>query len=224
MMVQVRLGKTIESALALRSLLLSGRIKRVLIAAPASLTAQWQRELAEKAMLDFYSSKPKAGQNGKLYDCIEHGFAARTKSLWLATATPMQIDPIEVYDLTKLMGRTAAFRYEPYLLEQYYELLSYIAQGKELKLDNWRLLGRSYAALEAADPYLLRLMEKTVVNGKNRQALKELAKREPRGNDVKEVLKPLFAAAPLSRVMMRHTRKLLEEYRKHGELKSNLAK
>ena len=293
---EVGLGKTIESALAMRSLLLSGRIKRVLIAAPASLTAQWQRELAEKAMLDFYSSKPKAGQSGKilhkdlneneytdqdlyepelnivstglasrkerrsmlkmaaladvvlvdeahyarrsnpqkgyweepkygkLYDCIEHGFAARTKSLWLATATPMQIDPIEVYDLTKLMGRTAAFRYEPYLLEQYYELLSYIAQGKELKLDNWRLLGRSYAALEAADPYLLRLMEKTVVNGKNRQALKDLAKREPRGNDAKEVLKPLFSAAPLSRVMMRHTRKLLEEYRKHGELKSNLAK
>lgn len=62
---EVGLGKTIESALALRSLLLSGRIKRVLIAAPTSLTAQWQRELSEKAMLDFYSSKPKAGQSGK---------------------------------------------------------------------------------------------------------------------------------------------------------------
>lgn len=168
---EVGLGKTIESALAMRSLLLSGRIQRVLIAAPASLTSQWQRELAEKAMLDFYSSKPKPGQSGKilhrnlageeytdqdlyepalnivstglasrkerrsmleqasmadvilvdeahyarrsnpqkgymeepkygkLYDCIEKGFSSRTKSLWLATATPMQIDPIEVYDL-----------------------------------------------------------------------------------------------------------------------------
>ncbi len=293
---EVGLGKTIESALAIRSLLLAGRIKRVLIAAPASLTSQWQRELAEKAMLDFYSSKSKAGQSGKilhrnleeseytdqdlyepelnivstglasrkerrtmlrhtkkadvilvdeahyarrsntqkgymeepkygkLYDCIEKGFSPKTKSLWLATATPMQIDPIEVYDLTKLMGRTAYFRYEPYLLEQYYEMLSKIAQGKNLNTDDWRLLGRSYAALEATDPYLLRLLDKTVVNGKNRRALQTLVMREPRGSDAKEVLKPLFAAAPLSRVMMRHTRKLLEEYKKHGELKSNLAK
>lgn len=293
---EVGLGKTIESALAIRSLLLAGRIQRVLIAAPASLTQQWQRELREKAMLDFYISRAKAGHSkkiqhrclngdeytnqdlyepklnivstglvsrkersgmlrhasmadvilvdeahyarrsnpqkgcledakyGRLYDCIDKGFSSRTKSLWLATATPMQIDPIEVYDLTRLMGRTADFRYEPYLLEQYYELLSSIAQGKRLSPDDWRFLGKSYAALEATDPYLLRLLETTVVNGKNRQALQDLPRREPRGSDAKEVLRPLFAAAPLSRVMMRHTRKLLEEYKKHGELKSNLAR
>lgn len=59
---EVGLGKTIEAALAIRSLVLSGRARRVLIAAPASLTNQWQHELAEKAMLFFELSKPKPGQ------------------------------------------------------------------------------------------------------------------------------------------------------------------
>ena len=51
---EVGLGKTIEAALAIRSLVLSGWAKRVLIVAPASLTDQWQRELAQKALLPFY--------------------------------------------------------------------------------------------------------------------------------------------------------------------------
>ena len=58
---EVGLGKTIESALAMRSLYLSGRAKRILIAAPKSLTRQWHRELQEKAMLPFAlsSASPK---------------------------------------------------------------------------------------------------------------------------------------------------------------------
>ena len=63
---EVGLGKTIEAALAIRSLVLSGRAKRVAIVAPASLTDQWHRELAQKAMLPFYKSKPKPGASGKI--------------------------------------------------------------------------------------------------------------------------------------------------------------
>ncbi|MBU4233535.1 MAG: SNF2-related protein [Desulfobacterales bacterium] len=50
---EVGLGKTIEAGLIIRSLYLSGLIKRVLIAAPASLTKQWQREMATKFLLPF---------------------------------------------------------------------------------------------------------------------------------------------------------------------------
>ncbi|CRI65200.1 hypothetical protein THIOKS12270001 [Thiocapsa sp. KS1] len=45
---EVGLGKTIEAGLALRSLILSGLARRVLIAPPASLARQWQSELAKK--------------------------------------------------------------------------------------------------------------------------------------------------------------------------------
>ncbi len=50
---EVGLGKTIETGLALRSLYLTGRIRRVLIAAPASVAPQWQREMADKFFLPF---------------------------------------------------------------------------------------------------------------------------------------------------------------------------
>ena len=45
---EVGLGKTIEAGLAIRSLYLAGLVQRVLICAPASLTHQWQREMADK--------------------------------------------------------------------------------------------------------------------------------------------------------------------------------
>jgi len=50
---EVGLGKTIEAGLAIRSLYLCGLAERVLIAAPASLCQQWQRELASKFLLPF---------------------------------------------------------------------------------------------------------------------------------------------------------------------------
>jgi hypothetical protein len=50
---EVGLGKTIEAGLAFRSLYLSGLVKRILIAAPASLTRQWHRQMASKMLLSF---------------------------------------------------------------------------------------------------------------------------------------------------------------------------
>jgi SNF2 family DNA or RNA helicase len=48
-------GKTIETGLILRYLLLSKKVKRVLILAPASVQPQWQEELREKFNLHFWS-------------------------------------------------------------------------------------------------------------------------------------------------------------------------
>jgi hypothetical protein len=50
---EVGLGKTIEAGLAIRALYLSGLVQRVLICAPASLTMQWQRQMASKFFLPF---------------------------------------------------------------------------------------------------------------------------------------------------------------------------
>ena len=49
---EVGLGKTIETGLVLRELLLSGRATTALILVPASVLIQWQEELAEKFLLD----------------------------------------------------------------------------------------------------------------------------------------------------------------------------
>ncbi|MDB9344567.1 helicase-related protein, partial [Nodularia spumigena CS-588/06] len=52
---EVGLGKTIETGLILRYLLLSKKVTRVLILAPASVQPQWQEELREKFNLHFWS-------------------------------------------------------------------------------------------------------------------------------------------------------------------------
>jgi superfamily II DNA or RNA helicase len=49
---EVGLGKTVEAGLALRQLVLSGRVRRALLLAPHSVLRQWQEELHEKFRLD----------------------------------------------------------------------------------------------------------------------------------------------------------------------------
>ena len=295
---EVGLGKTIEAALAIRSLVLSGWAKRVLIVAPASLTDQWQRELAQKALLPFYKSKPKPGGSGKiqhtriypeecelldndlyspdlnivssglvsrkerfamlrsaqqydiilvdeahyarrqnprdgsntapkygqLYRALQNGLRPKAKTLWMATATPMQIDPIEVYDLFRLTNRVGPYQHDPTLSMHYFELMSKLVKNESLTRLEWAMLGQSYHQIEALDPFLWNRLNATVVTGKNRKVLENLPWKEPKKADIRYLLQPMFAASPLSRVMMRHTRQLLEKYRENGELKSNLAR
>ncbi len=56
---EVGLGKTIEAGLVLRSLLLNGKLKRVLLIAPRNLVRQWMEELREKFALTawFYDGR-----------------------------------------------------------------------------------------------------------------------------------------------------------------------
>ena len=168
---EVRLGKTIEAGLALRHLIVTGRVRRSLILAPASVVRQWQEELWEKCALDFpryergalidvhgaetsiggspwarvdhlIASSQLAKRKDRrdevldpkwdlvLVDEAHHarrrefgtrarrpnhllqllgghggrpGLKDRTRCLYLLTATPMQVHPVEVWDLLKLL-------------------------------------------------------------------------------------------------------------------------
>jgi hypothetical protein len=180
---EVGLGKTIEAGLALRSLYLSGIAKRILIAAPASLSRQWQREMASKFLLPFgratsgaplrheyllpsemdqpaaslcepdlaivstgllvrqdrrqelqrargfdvilldeahYARRgnPQRGTRadpnfGTLYRLLAELLRGKARALLLATATPMQLDPIEATDLVSLTRRAGLFLSSP---------------------------------------------------------------------------------------------------------------
>lgn len=65
---EVGLGKTIEGGVALRSLLIRGIVKRVLIIAPKSLIRQWMEELREKLALTawFYDGKILKDVGGRI--------------------------------------------------------------------------------------------------------------------------------------------------------------
>ena len=175
---EVGLGKTVEAALCLRQLWLSGRAKRVLLLVPKAVLRQWQEELHEKVaisapiftggrFLDLHGSELESLRsddnpwnrfdlflastqlartrqrsrelwNAEPWDLVivdeaHHarrrrsdaggerrsnrllellagsrdqpgGLVARARCLYLLTATPMQIHPLEVWDLLMLLG------------------------------------------------------------------------------------------------------------------------
>jgi len=200
---EVGLGKTIEAGLAIRALHLSGLARRILIAAPASLTRQWQRELAEKFLLPFarlssapnrsheildpatgevrsfttptvceperlilstgllarkqrgfqipdsdlilvdeahYARRQNPGDGvrgaprfGNLYRTLEDHLRPRTRCLLLATATPMQLHPVEVSDLLRLIPRLGPFQLDPGLTQAYYDVLDTLRRRERLR-------------------------------------------------------------------------------------------
>jgi hypothetical protein len=73
---EVGLGKTIEAGLAIRSLLLCGLTKRVLISPPAALTRQWQREMASKFLLPFKRALTGAAARHEIIFPVEEVLAA----------------------------------------------------------------------------------------------------------------------------------------------------
>jgi len=293
---EVGLGKTIEAGLALRSLYLSGIARRILIAAPASLTRQWQREMASKFLLPFGRARsgsplrheyllpsemdrpsaslsepdlaivstgllvrqdrrdelrrargfdvvlldeahyarrqnPQDGSRGDprfgtLYRLLEGVLREKTRALFLATATPMQLDPIEAIDLVSLTRRAGPFLEDPSLLIGYYGALGDLVNECELLPVEWEFLGRAICLVEEQDRPLWDWLGDNVVDGRTRLAVRRWLEdgRAPRGLDRRNILRLIFAASPLSRVMLRHTRPLLEIYRERGRLGANLPK
>jgi superfamily II DNA or RNA helicase len=292
---EVGLGKTIEAGLALRSLHLSGIARRILIAAPASLTRQWQREMASKFLLPFGRARsgsplrheyllpaetdrpaaslcepdlvivstgllvrqdrreelrrmrgfdvilldeahyarrrnPQGGtradpQYGHLYRLLADPLRDKARALLLATATPMQLDPIEAIDLLSLTRRAGPFLEDPSLLLAYYEALGDLVKDRDILLVEWEFLRQALRLVWDQDPLLWDWLEASVIDGRVRLAVRQWLDEEriPRGLDRRYMRRLIFAAAPLSRVMMRHTRPLLEIYRRHGRLGANLA-
>ncbi|MBA3598675.1 MAG: helicase [Methylibium sp.] len=296
---EVGLGKTIETGLALRALVLSGYVKRVLIAAPASVAPQWQHELADKFFLPFtramtggknrhkvlfpsemeqpatslYSTDLnivstgllvreqrqadlKAAENwdvvlldeahyarrsnptqwaerppewNKLFKVTKDVLRAKTRSLWLATATPMQIEPIEAVDLATLTRRLGPFGDETQIALAYYELLGELRRGLTLEDLEWSFLARVVRHVMTHDEAVAGFVRRTLLRGRDRRDLEqwlktiESAPSAPVAPARKAVTRLLFAVAPLSRVMMRHNRGLLQKYREHGKLAGNLA-
>jgi len=291
---EVGLGKTIEAGLAFRSLILSGLIRRILVAAPASLTEQWQRQLASKLLLSFgrfipgptekhsyiypdnndykdlsiyepdfvivstgiltreerkknlevaeqfdivlldeahaaRRQNPTKGTRdnadfGQLYRVVRDHLLKKAEALWLATATPMQINPVEAFDLIALTNRAGAFQNDPTLASSYYEVLSKLIHQVELNEDEWKFLRLAIKAIQEQDPLLWKFINQNVIDRRIRSVVERWLNNgyPPRGRDRDLMAKLVFSASPLSRVMLRHNRRLLEIYKEEGQLIENL--
>lgn len=288
---EVGLGKTIETGLILRYLLLAQKVKRVLVLAPASVQPQWQEELREKFNLHFWSyaqgvlkdpyqqtlplaENPWNTQNlilasshlirrkermQELLDAqpwdlviLDEAHHARrkspqerkdtpnrllelmgqlkeqTRSLLLLSATPMQIDTIEVFDLLSLLGLQGHWRYGDQFCE-YFALLP--LKPDQGSLNFWQIMSKDYFArggqpsprlqqrLEQQDRLLYYRLEDMWKQGQKIINHRQLSEDQP---FIVASRQYLSVNTPLKDLMFRHTRDTLRQYYRRGLLDQDI--
>lgn len=288
---EVGLGKTIETGLILRYLIVSQKVRRVLVLAPASVQPQWQEELREKFNLHFWSYsqgefKNPFGQKispalnpwntqdlilasshlvrrterieellaAELWDLVvldeaHHArrqspqqrkdnpnrllqlmqqLKERTKSLILLSATPMQIDPIEVFDLLHLLGLEGHWGYGDNFCNYFASLSD---RPDRHTLEFWQTMSTDYFRrggiecdrlgehLIKTDRMMAYKLRDTWKQGKSIVNPKQLAKDTPFINASRQYL---TVNTPLKDLMFRHTRDTLREYYRRGILEKDI--
>jgi len=151
----------------------------------------------------------------------------KTKGLILLTATPMQVSPVEVWDLLDLVGLPSQWNAKAFM--NFFETVAKPNPGHE----EMSYLAGLFQAIETAyGEVSLEEARRFVPNGSNLKAKKVLKALR---NKVKIPLKLLetperIAAinlmkenTPVRRLISRHTRKVLREMLKHGDSSTRLA-
>lgn len=284
---EVGLGKTIETGLILRYLLVSQKVKRVLILAPASVQPQWQEELREKFNLHFWSyaqggfSDPygntvstvtnpwntkdlvlasshlvrRTERMQELLDAdswdlvvLDEAHHARRKSpqarkdtpnrllelmgqlkekthaLVLLSATPMQIDPIEVFDLLHLLGLQGHWSYADNFCNYFATLPEppdrFILEfWQQMSVDYFKRGGKSCSRLqqylEKRDRFITYKLQNVWKDGQKIVNHKQYLADEPFITTSRQYL---TVNTPLKDLMFRHTRDTLRQYYRLGLL------
>lgn len=167
-----------------------------------------------------------APRYGRLFQSLRDLLLAKTDTLLLATATPMQLDPVEVSDLLSLIPRVGVFQFDPALTQAYYATLGKMIGSLPLSEGEREFLRQAVLSTRDQDPLYWDYLEQAVIDGRFRLDVRRWLEQGhfPTNRAAQQGIQRLiFAASPLSRVMLRHNRSLLEIYRQEGRLGANLA-
>ena len=150
----------------------------------------------------------------------------RTRGLILLTATPMQIHPVEVWDLLDLLGLPPEWTAEAFL--QFFQDLEQEnppAEALERMARLFRAVERDYG--EVAKDAAQRLTGLSPLKtGKVLRALRDTAgipRRQLETAERRAAVAVMRAHTPLRRLISRHTRKLLRRYSQAGKLTERIA-
>lgn len=165
---------------------------------------------------------------GKLYRALNDAIEPSAEALWLATATPMQLDAVEAYDLADLIGRLGSFSSEHSLMHLFYTLIGNLMLGRSPTRDEQQTLLTVVKRTQYEDPDLWTRAKDWLIDRDPQLSVAfdlwlTAGIWPPNRQDERLLTRLLFAISPLQRVMLRHTRPLLEQYRQHGLLAANLA-
>ncbi|QLL29624.1 DEAD/DEAH box helicase family protein [Thermosynechococcus sichuanensis E542] len=149
----------------------------------------------------------------------------RTQGLVLLTATPMQVDPIEVWDLLNLLGLPPEWTAEQFC--RFFELTTTPAPSR----DDWQTLAHLFKAMERYyGPMPLDIAQQYVPQRRIAQkiltALRDVSSiplQKLESDQRQAALRILRAYSPVRLLISRHTRDLLRAYHRAGKLTTPIA-
>lgn len=169
-------------------------------------------------------SAQESGPNALLR--LMRGLKDRTQGLVLLTATPMQVHPVEVYDLLNLLGLPREWHQNAFL--SFFEDVLHDSPSHEA----FDRMAAMFRAVEAAyGPVAVEAVQRLGVQSALRAKKVLGALRDPssiprrmlQADDRKAALRLMRLNTPINRLVSRHTRELLRRYYKAGKLKTRIA-
>ena len=149
----------------------------------------------------------------------------RCASMLLLSATPMQVHPVELWDLMNLLGLPPDWARDDSTLEHYFSLS---AGGSNPSESEWEYLARlfrdteghlgmlSEEAFVALLPEVPKLARKKVLSALRSESA--IPRKTLSAEHRRVALRLLQAASPLRKRMVRNTRELLRRYAREGRL------
>jgi SNF2 family DNA or RNA helicase len=150
----------------------------------------------------------------------------RTRGLVLLTATPMQVHPIEVWDLLSLLGLPREWSADAFL--KFFEIIGQPSPSHE----DFEFLARMFRSAEkhygltAPETIRHRVGNSNLAAKKVLDALHDPAqnpRRQLSTDRRKAALAVMKTSTPVGRLISRHTRELLRRYQAAGKLTSRIA-
>jgi hypothetical protein len=160
----------------------------------------------------------------KLYRELQSSLYAKSKALYLATATPMQLNRVEAFDLLKMMPTAGNVQFSEDLCGLFYQLRDRLLNEEVLQSYETEWLRRYLSNVRVSAPEQWAFVMDHVLGPMEKGNLESFVDSgfEPFGG-WSDYLTAISMLAPLGRSMLRHTRSLLREYQQEGLLNENLA-
>lgn len=179
---------------------------------------------AHKARRSHSHHKQLEPSANKLYRALDQAIFPKSQALLLATATPMQLTPLEAFDLLRFMPAAGAVRLLAGLCDLFYSLRETVTDHDSLADHQLRFLARYLADVKRTAPAQWQFVFNEVLGDLITQEDMNLLVNHCMAPSSWEPLQPaLSMLSPLGRTMVRHTRTLLREYQRAGLLTQNLA-
>lgn len=178
---------------------------------------------AHKARRQTPDNQQQLPRFNKLYQELRDALYSHSRSLLLATATPMQLNRVEAFDLLKFMPSAGAVQFSEDLSEIFYKLRERLLDGEVLEDYEAEWLKRYLHDARVSSPEHWAFVMEHVLDTFGNTGLADFVDAGIDPMDWNDVQPALSLLAPLGRSMLRHTRSLLRIYQAEGLLNANLA-